>query len=101
MSKMSHGPRSGSRMKMTKSIKERRFPKVNDMVRTFEVGDYAAVHINPSVHDGMPFHNFQGKTGVIVEKQGECYILAISVGSVKKKLVAAPVHLKKIDVGKN
>ena len=87
-------------MKMTKSLKQRGYPKVNDLVRGFEIGDYAAVRINPSEHNGMPFHNFQGKTGRIVERQGECYVLEFKVGSVTKRVIASPVHLKKIEAAK-
>lgn len=101
MAKMSHGPRAGSRMKMRKRVKDRGFPKVNDMVKEFEIGDYAAIDIDPSVHDGMPFHNFQGYTGIIERKQGDCYVVAIKVGSVRKKIIASPVHLKKISIASN
>ncbi len=100
MAKMSHGPRSGSRMKMTKSIKERGFPKVNDLVKGFEIGDYVAININPSEHRGMPFHNFQGKTAVVKGKQGESYLLDLKVGTVRKTIIALPVHLRKIEIGK-
>lgn len=87
-------------MKMTKSLKQRGFPKVNDLVREFQIGDYAAVRINPSEHNGMPFHNFQGITGKIVDKQGECYVLEFKVGGVQKRVIAAPVHLKLIETAK-
>ena len=99
MAKMSHGSRAGSRMKLTKRIKDKGMPKVNDFLKPFEVGDLAAVSIEPSTHGGMPCHNFQGRTGRITGKQGRCYILTISVGSVVKKIIADPVHLKKISGG--
>lgn len=98
MVKMSHGPRAGSRIKMTKRVKEKGMPKVNDFLKEFEIGDYAAVNINPSVHKGMPSHMFQGYTGKIKDKRGRCYILEIKVGGVKKELIAAPIHLSKIKV---
>lgn len=83
-------------MKMTKNIKERGMPKVNDMMKTFETGDLAAIIINPSIHDGMPHHGFHGYTGRIVGKQGDCYMVSIKVGGVTKNILSAPVHLKKI-----
>jgi large subunit ribosomal protein L21e len=46
----------------------------------------------------MPFHNFQGFTGVIEGMQGRCYLLGIKVGGVKKTIIADPVHLRKIKV---
>ncbi len=98
MVKMSHGPRAGSRYKMTKRLKEKGMPRVNSFMQEFEVGDYVAVNIEPSVHAGMPSHNFQGYTGVVEGKQGRCYLLAIKVGSVKKTILADPVHLRRIEV---
>ncbi|MCL4314780.1 MAG: 50S ribosomal protein L21e, partial [Candidatus Thermoplasmatota archaeon] len=80
MAKMSHGPRSGSRMKMRKELKEKGFPQITSILKRFEVGDRAAIKIDPSIHSGMPFHNFHGLTGVIVGKQGRCYLLEIKVG---------------------
>jgi large subunit ribosomal protein L21e len=97
MTKMSHGPRAGSRTKMTKRIKEKGMPTVNRMLQSFEVGDLAAIKIEPAVHKGMPHHGFHGYTGRISGKQGDCYLVSIKVGSVVKNILAAPVHLKKIE----
>lgn len=88
-------------MKMRKKVGEKGFPKVNDLVREFDIGDLAAIKINSSVHDGMPAHNFQGYTGRIVARQGSSYVVSIKVGSVEKKIIAAPVHLKKISIASN
>ncbi|WP_075057504.1 50S ribosomal protein L21e [Thermogymnomonas acidicola] len=99
MVKMSHGPRAGSRMKMTKRVSERGgMPPVTRFMQEFEVGDYASIDIEPSVHSGMPYHGFQGGlTGRVVARQGDCYLVAVRVGGgVTKKVLAAPVHLKKV-----
>ena len=97
MVKMSHGPRAGSRSKMTKRVKDRGFPPVTRFFKNFEVGDLAAVNIEPSIHSGMPYHGFQGLTGRIAGKQGECYLLSVKIGSVHKKVLAGAVHLKRIE----
>ncbi len=97
MVKMSHGPRAGSRMKMTKRVKDRGLPPVTRFFKNFEVGDLAAVNIEPSIHNGMPYHGFQGLTGRITGKQGDCFFLTVKIGSVRKEVLAAPVHLKKIE----
>lgn len=97
MARMSHGPRAGSRRKMTKSIKERGMPTVNRVMQKFELGELAAIDIEPSVHDGMPHHSFQGYTGRVGRQQGSCYMINIKVGGVKKQILAAPVHLKRIE----
>lgn len=97
MARMSHGPRAGSRKKMTKSIKEKGMPTVNRIMQKFEMGDLAAIDIEPSVHNGMPHHAFQGYTGRVARKQGECYMVDIKVGHMTKTILSAPVHLKKIE----
>ncbi len=96
MTRMSNGTRSGSRSKLTKKIKEKGMPKVNDLLKTFEIGDTVAVVINPAIQKGMPFHNFQGLTGKITGKQGNCYVLKLKIGSTERKVISAPVHLKRL-----
>ncbi len=96
MAKMSNGTRSGSRSKLTKKIKERGMPKVNDLLKTFEIGDTVAVVVNPAVQKGMPFHNFQGRTGKITGMQGNCYVLKLKIGNTERKVISAPVHLKRL-----
>ncbi|MFG1450269.1 MAG: 50S ribosomal protein L21e [Thermoplasmataceae archaeon] len=97
MVKMSHGPRAGSRMKMTKRASEKGMPKVNEFLKKFSEGDLAAISIEPSVHSGMPHHGFQGLTGRVVRSQGSCYMVKVKVGGKEKMILAGPVHLKKID----
>ncbi len=98
--KMSHGPRARSRKKMTKKVREKGMPSIRRYMAKFEEGDYAAVDIVPSEHYGFPHHRFQGRTGVIVGMQGDCYKLLIRDGKIYKTLIVHPVHLKKIQVEK-
>ncbi len=98
--KMSHGPRARSRKKMTKKVREKGMPPIRRYLARFEEGEYAAIAINPSEHYGFPHHRFQGRTGVIVGMQGECYKVRIRDGGMYKTLIVHPVHLKKIKVEK-
>ncbi|HII82528.1 MAG: 50S ribosomal protein L21e [Candidatus Thermoplasmatota archaeon] len=96
MTRMSNGTRSGSRSKLTKKIKQRGMPKVNSLLKKFEIGETVAVVIDPAIQKGMPFHNFQGRTGKITGMQGNCYILKIKIGNTERKIISAPVHLKRL-----
>ena len=98
--KMSHGPKARSRKKMTKKVREKGLPSIRRYLAKFDVGEYAAVAINPSEHYGFPHHRFQGRTGVIIGTQGDCYKLKIKDGNLEKILIVHPVHLKKIEVQK-
>lgn len=97
MVRMSHGPRAGSRMKMTKRARDKGMPKVNEFLKPFKIGDLAAISIEPSVHSGMPHHGFQGLTGRVIGVQGSCYHVKVRVGGKEKDILAGSVHLKKID----
>ena len=97
MVKMSHGPRAGSRKKMTKRASEKGMPKVNEFLKDFKEGDLAAISIEPSVHSGMPYHGFQGLTGRVIRSQGNCYLVKVKVGGKEKTVLAGPVHLKRIE----
>ncbi|BAB59456.1 ribosomal protein large subunit L21 [Thermoplasma volcanium GSS1] len=96
MVKMSHGPRSGSRRKLTKSKEERKKSIIGRMMQEFSPGDRVAIDIEPSVHNGMPYHRFQGYTGIVEGAQGNCYKVGVKVGSLTKYVIASPVHLKRI-----
>ncbi|KJE48854.1 MULTISPECIES: 50S ribosomal protein L21e [Acidiplasma] len=93
---MSRGSRSGSRNILTKRIKERGMPKVNDLLKTFDVGDRVAIVINPAVHNGMPHHTFEGRTGIVSGMQGSCYVVSLNIGNTTRKIISAPVHLKRL-----
>ncbi|HLH85931.1 MAG TPA: 50S ribosomal protein L21e [Thermoplasmataceae archaeon] len=96
MVKMSHGPRAGSRRKMTKNVRDRGMPRVNRFMQSFNVNDLVAVDIEPSVHKGMPYHGFHGLTGRISGQQGSAYLVKVRVGGKYKQVLATPVHLKRI-----
>lgn len=96
MAEMSRGPRARSGRKLMKSVREKGMPPITRMLRQFEIGDKVAIDIEPSIHSGMPHHRFQGLVGVVTGKQGDAYIVELNINRVKKKIIAMPVHLKKV-----
>lgn len=96
MSKMSHGPRARSGMKLMKGVRERGMPPITHFLRQFEIGERVAIDIDPSQHSGMPHHRFQGRIGRVIGIQGRAYLVEVIDGSVRKIVVSSPVHLKKV-----
>ncbi|MGC8585384.1 MAG: 50S ribosomal protein L21e [Thermoplasmata archaeon] len=96
MSQMSRGPRARSGMKLMKSVREKGMVQITRSLRRFDIGDRVAIDIEPSIHKGMPHHRFQGLVGIIAGKQGSAYIVELNINRVKKKIIAMPVHLKKV-----
>lgn len=97
MVRASKGTRQRTRQKFRKRPRDRGHPPVTHFLRVFETGEKAAIVINPSVHKGQPNKRYHGLTGTVVEKRGRAYVLAIKRGGLTKKIIAAPVHLKKLE----
>ncbi len=96
MVKKNHGPRKRTRHKLRKSPRERGMTPVTRFLQKFEVGEKVAIVIEPSVHKGMPHPRFHGRTGTVVGKQGNAYVIEIRDGGKMKKIIALPVHLKRV-----
>lgn len=90
----SKGPRSKTRHKLMKSARERGNPPVTHTLRTFEPGSQVAIVINPAIQKGQPHPRFHGLTGTVVEKQGDAFVVEVTVGKKVKQLVSRPEHLK-------
>jgi len=88
------GVRHKTRAKYKKSKREKGKPTVTKMLQKFKLGDRVHINVDPSLHQGMPFRRFIGKTGLIVGKQGVCYFVKISDMHSEKTIIVHPVHLK-------
>jgi large subunit ribosomal protein L21e len=83
-------------MKLMKGVRERGMPPITRFLREFQVGERVAIDIDPSQHSGMPHHRFQGRVGIVIGMQGRAYLVEVKEGSVRKVIIASPVHLKKV-----
>jgi len=96
MTRMSKGPRAGTRYKLQRKPRNRGLTKITMSLQTFEEGERASVKIDPSVHKGMPNKRFHGLTGIVKGTQGSCYVVEVKDGNMAKTVVARPEHLKKV-----
>ena len=96
MTKMSKGPRAGTRHKLQRKPRDRGLTKITLSLQTFDKGESAVVKIDPSVHKGMPNKRFHGLTGIVVGTQGDCYIVHVKDGNKLKTVIARPEHLRKV-----
>ena len=89
-----HGPRKKTRYKFKKGIRRRGIPPVTSVIQKFEVGQKVHIVCEPSVHQGMPYRRFHGKTGTIIGQRGRAWLLQILDGGSTKTVIARPQHLK-------
>ena len=89
------GFRRKTRHKLAKNIREKGKVSLSRYFQKFIIGEKIALIAEPSVHMGMYYPRFYGKSGIVVGKRGRCYEVEIKDGSLTKTLIVHPVHLKK------
>ena len=67
---------------------------VPGLMGSFKVGDVVAVD-SQSQYSGMPHPRYRGRTGTVVGKRGDSYLVRITDGNAVKELAISPVHLER------
>lgn len=83
----------GFRSRTRQKLKGGRF-SIAEALQVFKPGDSVRVNINPAVHSGMPHPRVQGRLGEVLKSQGRSYLVGIKNGSLLKKFVTRPEHMK-------
>ncbi|MEM2974021.1 MAG: hypothetical protein QW112_00110 [Candidatus Micrarchaeia archaeon] len=66
-----------------------------EMVKNFPIG--SSVQIVPRGNfEDFPHMRYAGRVGKIAARRGNCYIIEVRDGNLVKKLIASPVHIRKI-----
>jgi len=84
-----------SRQKLRLDYREKGKISLSRYFHEFKDGDKVALKIHSSVQLGRFFPRFQGLTGTIVGKRGDCYAVQIRDHDKEKKVFVHPIHLKK------
>jgi large subunit ribosomal protein L21e len=92
------GSRRKTRSKLRKPEREKGKVAISKYFNTFEEGETVVLKPEPSVQKGMPLPRYQGKSGIVLGKQGKAFKVLIKDGSVEKMIIVPPVHLLKIKV---
>jgi large subunit ribosomal protein L21e len=59
------GLRSKTRNKFSKSFRTKGMPNLTRYMTVFKKGDYVDIMADPSIHKGMPYQFYHGRTGVV------------------------------------
>jgi large subunit ribosomal protein L21e len=90
------GTRVGTRRKLSKGPRERGKISIGFFLQKFNIGDAVIIKPEPAYHKGMPYKRFFGKYAKVVEKRGKSYLVEVSDGKAKKKLICSPIHLRRM-----
>ncbi|MHA2223837.1 MAG: 50S ribosomal protein L21e [Candidatus Hodarchaeales archaeon] len=94
MVKKSKGTNFRTRRIFSKHPRKRGLPSLSRTLITYETNSNVNIVIEPSVQKGRPHRRFHGKTGTVLEKRGQAYLIRVSDGKTYKKIIARPEHLK-------
>jgi large subunit ribosomal protein L21e len=94
MVKKSSGFRAKTRHKLRQKSGYR--PPITKFIQEFKKGQCVVFVPEPSSHKGMPHLRFKGKTGKIIDKRGNSYIIEFIDGNKRKIIISRPEHLKAI-----
>ena len=75
--KRTGGFRRKTRSKLRKNKSEKGKLNIQKFMQTFEAGEKVLLKAEPSYQRGMYFPRHHGKTGTIIRKQGDCYLVQI------------------------
>ena len=81
---------------MKKSIRNRGKINLQQYFQIFKQEEKVYLVPEPAVQKGMFHPRFQGRSGIIKGKQGECYKVALKDGKIEKTIIVHPIHLKKV-----
>lgn len=93
MVKKSKGTNFRTRRIFSKHPRKRGLPSLSRTLAEYEVDARVNIVIEPSVQKGRPHRRFHGKTGIILEKRGQAYLIEVTDGNARKKVIARPEHL--------
>lgn len=99
MSKRIGSARRNTRQIMTVPKKEKGKLTITKFMLKLSPGDRVVFKAAPSVHKGVYYRRFHGKTGVVVGPAGSCYRVTVKDIGLEKTIIVNPVHLVKVKNG--
>ena len=96
MAKRIGGFRRKTRYKFKKKGRKKGKLSLQKYFQIFNPGDRVYLTVESSVHKGMYYPPYSGKTGIIKSKRGSCYEVSIKDMNKEKVLIVHPIHLKKM-----
>jgi len=80
---------------MSRKSRERGLSPITRAFQQYKEGEKANIVIDPSFHRGQPHVRFHGKTGEIIGKRGDAYLLSVREKGKMKTTIVRPEHLRK------
>lgn len=90
----SKGPKRRTRRILKRRLREK--ITVNRQLQEFPKGTKVIIDLVPGLPKGRPFKRFIGKSGVVIDKRGNSYIIKVVDGGKEKQIISRPEHLRRL-----
>jgi large subunit ribosomal protein L21e len=95
MVRTSKGSKFRTRSIFRKSPRSRGLPPPSRLLEAYAIGDKVDIVVEPAVQKGQPHRRFHGKTAVVAEQRGNCYVVTLKDGNKQKFLTIRPEHIRR------
>jgi large subunit ribosomal protein L21e len=89
------GYRRRTRYKLRKNVKERGKLSLRRYFQSYAEGDKVKLSMDSSIHKGVFHPRYNGKVGIVIGKEGECYNILIKDINKEKVVLVHPIHMRK------
>jgi large subunit ribosomal protein L21e len=89
------GFRRRTRYKLSKNVRDKGKISLTKYFQEYNEGERVKLSLEPAVQKGVFHPRFNGKSGIVQRKEGECYEVMIRDIHKNKLLLVHPIHLSK------
>lgn len=90
----SKGFNNRTRKLFRKSSRDKGLKSLRYLLEPIEVGQRVDILLNSAIQSGRPHRRYNGKSGEVVEKRGQSYVIKVKIGNAVKTIIARPEHLR-------
>ncbi|MBS3137296.1 50S ribosomal protein L21e [Candidatus Woesearchaeota archaeon] len=88
--------RRRTRHKFSKNVRQKGKISLTRFFQEFKEGDSVCFKLEPAIQKAMYHPRFHGKSGKVIGKRGNCYLIKINDFNKQKVLIVHPVHLQRM-----
>ncbi|MEM3126716.1 MAG: 50S ribosomal protein L21e [Candidatus Woesearchaeota archaeon] len=79
-----------------KTIRKKGKISISKYFQPLKDGDKVLLNAESAIQKGLYFPRFHGRTGEVIGKQGNCYMIKIHDKNKAKSIIVHPVHLRRL-----
>jgi len=90
----SKGFQNRTRKLFRKSARQKGIKSLRYLLEPIDVGQRVDILLDSAIQKGRPHRRYNGKSGEVVEKRGNSYVIEVKIGGAMKTIISRPEHLR-------